>query len=786
MSFVRLSIWVVTALILGCAGPRPPQLPKPYPAEIETIELGQGLNVSTVRRIAGALSGKYPSLKQFLDDTSDAAIESWASLLSRYWLDEATRGDGLLHLLDGREPSFFRSALCALHRWGESGLRGFWRAVFVSEALPKMAEQWFPLVLDESARLSRLMALGDGPAEAISEETARNLASELRGLLADSHRRTEFERVVSMLTMPAWLKAATKAASQIEGTYGVEMWKRLAIQGVRWMAAPSEDGQTKLGAVLDLAQQLDHPSGGLFTHLHKVAIESGAFRQLLEQVLAKKVRMLVAQKVSTDWENNSFSKEEWLALSAVDSPELDRAYQRLFNQFQKSLKVFVSVPSEGPGEIRFERTATLTLHAVALTEWVRAVAQHNKPLIEKLPEAQFQAALFREKLALPAVTLEFMIFSDRAWVLSSTIEGRLRQVAKNEFVEDLKTAIAQNRFSNWAYDMQGSHDLSVAKGVEEAIRAVDWSRPIFFPREALSVIWQLIGEEGPLPISSLETPNILVKMMAWFRDQTNFRSARNALSTLILGSGISKLSNEDKALIESLFKDTPWHAWGPDVINRVSSVAQWLEGDAGGPALEWFYLFLQGLSNDDLVGMGRLLSRLSRWQLFQENEYPSLVFTLRSEQRLTWVLQQLHWFGTVTKKVSPSSTRESEIGPLLSTIAVNHSKSMADFLEVFFRGGALLPSIELPTDHRRWLQRFSREGGVSKALDAFRNVDRQHTRRAFLEMVTACEDGTILRLLRELRAIRDLRLQVGIDVLITLERSGELRALLQIILFWLS
>lgn len=757
-----------------------PELPKSAPTDLESIVLGGELDAKTVRKIIDALNvlGKFPGLAQFFRDIPDSSIDVWLGFISEFWYEDADRKGSLVDMLRSQPADYFKRAVNSASAWESrgknSGVKKFLQSAAGHSRMPSVVGTWLPVLVD--LPLER----GLHPAVPISFETAQLLAHEFQ-IFQETSRREEFVSSLGTLLQPSFADAFGKSASRLEAVHGKKVWESIS-NAVTALLAP-------VGAIIpadnlvDLTHLLNRPSEGLFVHLRQSLSQSVAIRQLIDQFLAKKIRALAAFTLFDNWNAAPFSKDDWVSLADSSSANFEVTYRRLFDTFYKSLRTITVLPNSGPADIRFERLSTLTLNSLALAEWIQTLATKNRTAFSDLPALDFQKKLFERPLEQPPFAFEVMVFSGTAWQLSESVEKQLRKVAKNEFVDDLKKAIVSGRFSSFAYEFEASSS-AMRPSIERGVSVIDWTRPLALTNEAAGTLLNLIGLGGPISLSYFESSNFLESIVVWYRDQPSYQSVEKTLRYLLVDLGFGKMTFEDRKLIESLWANTQWQDWIREVLPKLETFTELLDGNRHeGSGLEWFYYFLQGVTNDDLPSLLNVISNLSDWDFFNPKVFPTAMNVLKDPARFLWALERL----TLLERsvlLLPRNINTIDVTELyVDQIGSLH---LGAFLFNVFSGEAPFPSIDVSTAHKKWLKRFASNGGVESVGAVLNQTPRASALKAIRDIETAVSDGTAAQMLTHLRAVRDPRFRRGVETLLLMDRNGELREVLALLRWWLT
>ncbi|MBI1859718.1 MAG: hypothetical protein HYR96_02215 [Deltaproteobacteria bacterium] len=639
--------FVALLLIMGCTGPKLPKLAEDQRSVLASIRLRGRIDASVVREVVRALNfkGHFPGLKDWSAQAPDDRLNAWGGFVTDHWYRDADAG-GLVTVLDTQPSDLFRRWENRVDEWkvaeGSGSLLSFWRSMVTDPDAPIWVGLFSPalsLIVEQTFH--------DHPTEPLAPEKAFLLTQELHAFL-ETHK-DELSPWLATLARSQAVPAAMRAASQLEARRGREVWGEVATHTASLVS------QGDLLMLSELLGLLDRPSSGFFSRLGKAISRGSAPRRLLDQFLARRIRAVGESAVRDSLARSPLTRVEWLAIANGSDPGFSQAYRHLFTSIQTGLKVVTPKTSEGPQEVQFERLTALHMNALALTEWMQTIAAANAESLKALPESEYQNSLLKRPLKIPDWELAISVFVDGTWRLDPVIGKKLEALRLAEYSQELSAAILGGQFAGLSYALAGSPSLAtITNALTGAIESVDLSKPLALTDSAAGVFLELIGSDEstfPIKVSTLETPNLLVLTLSWFRDQTNFEMAQRALRSLLLDSGIGSLSERDIEFVQSIFSGTEWHDWVGKVLERLPVLLKVggfrAEGDSR--TVEWLYSALQGLSNEDLSLLVSAVSKTSEWQILSPIRFPTFVELLAYPERLRFGFQRLAQLGRAAR-----------------------------------------------------------------------------------------------------------------------------------------
>lgn len=791
------SLFFGALVVVSCSGPVPPPLDESYP-QTRKVRLDGKITAAKVREIAEALneSGRFPALNRFIRSASDESLDAWGEVVGRYWYLDADRPSGLVGLVQ-RLP----------HSWWSDFARGF--DLWARENRPsvELFQETFghPRFSLASKLLAPFLTLrlpslrSTALDEPITVEKAIDLVVEIGRLLEPPSSHEGLSRVLSGIANRSSLHAMKVSFLGMRKTYGPEFSKSSSEQLSRLLSEPfvpigEELPTNPVSALFELAGSLNRSSQGAIQYLSTSLSQNAAVRQVFDQFLSERVRSIATEAVFREFQRAGLTQNDWLALSDSTTISHKNANRRFFDIILKALRPITTIPSSGPEDVRFERAVSLNLNTLALSQWVRETARINRDTIAQMDGSHFAAHWFSIAMNHSAMDIKVAIFDGGRWQLDEGVASELDRLGLGDFAEELAQRIGQFPGLRYRFEMRESKSIKEILPIHVGV--LDSTRQLIQTHEAAGLILHLVAaEESGLPITarSFETENILVSLLAWFRDRATGKEAAADLDSIMKLAGLDSMAPSDIRLLKKLFDGKPeWQSWLDEILPRLPalSLAVGLAKNSNTSLAEWLHHFLQGISNEELRELCDSFARLAEIQPLAPGRFPQIVAFLGQQRRSE------RWFNWITEfflQISDSELDEvSQNGsPVIFKswleIVRDASRTPSRLAHVISQSriGFDLPGGPTP-EVSRWIADFLKSDGLELLFRAVGPTPRGHLLGLMGDLEAATERGDTRRALVQLSFIEDVRFRRGIEVLLDLERRGELLSFVRLVKSTLS
>lgn len=820
-----LSLATSLSLLSGCGNKlEKPLLPGPAPLSVDRILLRSKLTAADLRQLFSVLNekGDFNSLLPWIQNLSDSQVEAWASFLNRWVYEDAQTNQGLIHLLNERIKK-----------------KGFqkWTTQWVSllKTYPSLDLAFSDLLSDDSlyAVLKRDIQILDPVfltkvlPQLIQSETnyvAKNseikinkpaLAQDLKTILTNPESRSILSEMGIMALNSDVVPAVMKAAVDLRKRFGVEAFSRLALQMSelsKLRANSDETGKTShLAEALDLVELMNRPSKPIVSALQEGLRTNPDLVQTLslkwDPIFVSALSEIVLKVLLNPEDGEALDKNFWLSLpreNANSDPNLQfhRLYAIIFSGLQKITDPRRAESLSDSGSYRLP----LQLNALLLTEWLETVARSQRSQLEKLSENEFRDKLW----SLPLSDRDFkfsLTASDDKKTISGLVKKDLMSLGLTTVVSRLEHLLTQPDFGKTDYQVEFSEPINLRKAFSEVLASANSVRPFSDVSPFLvATIYHFTqsGSDSLLSLESLKTiPNMLSSVhgiLSSLRPE-DWKTFKHFLfQELKLG----QLEPEDRRLIVGLFQSDPEAAeWVNQVLSKLSIIELVDQGEKGKPTLfDLYHAVLRNLNKQQIDGFGEAISRFTVLGLLKVNDsaesvYPGIVSILQNGDGLVQFIASLselsdaqqNYLSVLFRNVLGANLENQYgfelhlkwISSFFEKSKLDAAKSLLDWVGT--TGWNVIPPEEALTEpERKWLIQFNDQGGVESLQSLLSSSANPPPVRELVEEVLKLSDRRVLdEGLRLLGKIENERMKEISMVLINLDRSGELKSILNLI-----